>query len=217
MRERIIQRINQTKIIAIIRGIPDRSLCLSVVEAIYQGGIDLVEVTFNQSAPERFTDTTGAISAIRDRFGDKVAVGAGTVLTPEQAQMAADAGAAYLISPNADAAVIQKTRDLGLVSIPGVLSPTEIVAAADAGADFAKLFPAGLLGSDYIKAIKAPLSHIKVLAVGGVDAGNIPAFLKAGCDGFGIGGTLVNKAWIAAGAYHKITEVAESLCRAVQV
>ena len=215
MREIVIERISKSKLIAIVRGIADKEQCIRLAQAIYEGGIDLIEVTFNQSAPERFSDTTNAIAAISEHLGDKVCVGAGTVLTPQLAKMAADAGAKYIIAPDANVAVIQKTRELGLVSIPGVLTPTEIAAALEAGADFAKLFPAGLFGSGYIKALKAPLSHVKMLAVGGIDASNIPEFLASGCDGFGIGGNLVNKAWIEAGQFDKITQVARSLRDAV--
>jgi len=215
VREIVLSRIGKSKLIAIVRGIADKEQCIRVAQAICDGGIDLIEVTFNQSAPERFSDTTNAIAAINEHLGDKMCVGAGTVMTPELVKMAADAGAKYIIAPDANIAVIQKTRELGLVSIPGVLTATEIAQAVEAGADFAKLFPAGLFGSGYIKALKAPLSHVKMLAVGGIDAGNIPEFLACGCDGFGIGGNLVNKAWIDAGQYDKITEVARSMRDAV--
>jgi len=215
MRESVIAKISERKLVAIVRGIADKEQCQKTAQAICEGGIDLIEVTFNQSVPEQFCDTTDAIRAIREHLGDRVCVGAGTVLTSDQVRLAADAGAKYIISPNADKEVIRLTRELGLVSIPGVFTATEIVEAMDAGADFAKLFPAGLLGSTYIKALKAPLSHIKMLAVGGVDATNIPTFLKAGCDGFGIGATLANKTWIEAGEYGKITDVARELYNAV--
>ncbi|MCL2367387.1 MAG: bifunctional 4-hydroxy-2-oxoglutarate aldolase/2-dehydro-3-deoxy-phosphogluconate aldolase [Oscillospiraceae bacterium] len=215
MRESVIQRIEERKIIAIVRGIPDKEQVLRVADAMYAGGIEFIEVTFNQSAPERFSDTTDAIAAINEHFGGKVYAGAGTVLTPEQAQLAADAGAQYIISPDMNVDVIQKTREMGLVSIPGVMTPTEITQAMRAGADFCKLFPAGILGSGYIKAIKAPLSHAKILATGGVDVHNIKEFQNAGAHGFGISGPLVNKAWIEAGEFHKITEVAKALCNAI--
>lgn len=216
MRDIVISKIAETKLIAIVRGIADKELCLKVVRAIFEGGIGLIEVTFNQSEPHNFSHTTDAISAICKEFGDKVCVGAGTVLTPQQVKMAAEAGAKYIISPSADCRVIQKTRELGLVSIPGVVTPTEIAMAMDAGADFCKLFPAGNFGCEYIKAIKAPLSHVKILAVGGINAENIPQFLASGCDGFGIGSNLVNLKWAKAGEYEKITQVARSLCDAVE-
>ena len=215
MREAVIAQILDRKLLAIVRGIRDEGQCLQVAQAIFAGGIDLIEVTFDQSSPERFQDTAKAIRAINTHMADQMCVGAGTVLTPDQVKMAADAGAKYIISPNWNERVIKTTRDLGLVSIPGVLTPSEIIQAFEAGADFAKLFPAGQLGSDYIKAIKSPLSHLKMLAVGGIDAANIPDFLAAGCDGFGIGGNLANKAWIETGQYERITNVAAALRGAV--
>lgn len=215
MRKEVIAKIDAQKLVAIVRGIADKEQCQQTAAAIVAGGISCIEVTFNQNAPEKFTDTTNAIRAIGAYLGDKVCVGAGTVMTPDQVRMAHDAGAKYIISPDANEEIIRLTCDLGLVSIPGVLTPTEIVKAIDAGADYAKLFPAGLFGPAYLKALKAPLNHIKMLAVGGVDASNIPAFLQAGCDGFGIGGNLVNKAWIEAGQYEKITAVAKEMVGAV--
>jgi len=216
MRETIIERINKSKLIAIVRGIADEEQCLRVAEAIYNGGIDLIEVTFNQSAPESFSDTTNAVRAINKRFGDQLYTGVGTVLTTDLVSISADADAKFIISPDTNVDVIKKTRSLGLVSIPGAFTATEIAKAAEAGADFVKLFPGGLFGGEYIKAVKAPLSHVKILAVGGVSADNIPELLACGCDGFGIGGNLVNKTWIDAGQYDKITEVARSLRLAIE-
>ncbi|MCL2578634.1 MAG: bifunctional 4-hydroxy-2-oxoglutarate aldolase/2-dehydro-3-deoxy-phosphogluconate aldolase [Oscillospiraceae bacterium] len=214
MREAIIERVEATKIIAILRGVSDRDICLKLASAIRKGGIELIEVTFNQSAPERFSDTTNAISAIAREFGEDICVGAGTVLTPELVQMAAEAGAKYIVSPDVSIPVIQKTRELELVSIPGALTPSEITTAISVGADIIKLFPAGSMGSGYIKSIKAPLSHIKFVATGGIDAGNIPEFLAAGCVGFGIGGNLVNVQWAAEGRYDQITQAAQEIYRA---
>lgn len=214
MREKIIQRILDKKLIAIIRGI-DAGKCLDLTRAIFAGGIDMVEVTFDQSKPDSFASTTSVIAAIDREFGGQVFVGAGTVLNPQQVKLAAEAGAKYIISPDTQEDVIKATRELGLVSIPGGMTPTDITVAHRAGADFVKLFPAGSLGPGYMKAVCAPLSHIPLLAVGGVDAANIPDFLAAGCKGFGVGGNLVNKSWIEAGEFAKITEAARALCRAV--
>ena len=214
LRESVISRITSDKLIAIVRGIQNRDHCLKVAQALVAGGIGLIEVTFNQSAPDRFSDTTAAIAAMSEVFGDRVCMGAGTVLTPREVELAAEAGAKYIISPNTNAAVIKRTRDLGLVSIPGIVTPTELVNALEAGADFGKLFPAGTFGSGYVKALKAPLSHAKILAVGGVDANTIPEFLAASCEGFGIGGNLVKGTWIEAGQFDKITEVARDLYKA---
>lgn len=214
MRDMIIERTLRGKLIAIVRGM-DENAILPLAEALYKGGITMIEVTFNQANPATFSATTGGIAGIAKRFGDDVLAGAGTVLTPEQAVMARDAGARYIISPNVDASVIAKTREMGLVSMPGAMTPTEAQAAHLAGADFIKLFPAGNFGPDYIKAVRAPLSHLKYLAVGGINEQNIPAFIKAGAEGFGVGGNLVNKAWIDAGEFDKITSLAKKYVEAV--
>lgn len=207
MRDTVIRQILDKKIIAIVRGIsPEQAL--AAARALCDGGITLVEVTFNQKAPETFQNTAAAIRSIREKLGDRMLVGAGTVTTPELAELAAQAGASYIISPDTDPEVIRKTRELGLVSIPGAYTPSEVKQAYKAGADFVKLFPCVGDAPAYLKAICAPLNHIPLLAVGGVTADNAAAFLKAGAVGVGVGGSLVNKAWIEAGEYHKITEEA---------
>jgi 2-dehydro-3-deoxyphosphogluconate aldolase/(4S)-4-hydroxy-2-oxoglutarate aldolase len=215
MRERIIERIMKRKIIAIVRGIEAENN-LRVAKALYEGGIDLVEVTFNQSKPKDFGRTASAIRAIVEYFGDKVLAGAGTVTTPALVEMAMAAGAGYIVSPDTNPRVIQKTRELDLVSIPGAMTPTEILTAHESGADFVKLFPAGNLGLSYLKAVKAPLSHVRLVATGGVNEKNIREFLDAGAVGAGIGGNLVSKAWIDAGDFDKITAAARECVAASQ-
>lgn len=207
MKESTIELVIRSRIVAIIRGF-DPETCLHLAEAYAKGGIRLVEVTFNQKAPESWKDTAAAISAMRKRFGDELAIGAGTVITPEQLSICASAGGEFMVAPNVDAALIRECARLGLVSMPGALTPTEAVEAWKAGADFVKLFPVTALGSAYVKAICAPLSHIRFLAVGGVRPDNIAEFLKAGCVGAGVGGNLVNKEWVAAGEWRKIEEAA---------
>ena len=119
-------------------------------------------------------------------------IGAGTVITEKQAELTWRAGGTFIISPDTNEAVIAKTKELGMISIPGALTPTEAQRAHRAGADFVKLFPAGSLGASYLKAICAPLSHIRFLVVGGIDEKNIPEYRKAGARGFGIGSAIVN-------------------------
>ncbi len=206
LRETTIQKILEKKVIAIIRNF-DWETCVKAAEALQAGGIELVEVTFNQSNSESFINTQKAIAQINECFPGMLA-GAGTVLTREQVDMAADAGAKYIISPDFNPDIIRHTREKGLVSIPGALTPSEITGAHRAGADFVKLFPAGELGTGYIKAIRAPISHIRLLAVGGVNEENMAEFLKAGVCGIGAGGNLLNKKWIAEGAYNRITDLA---------
>lgn len=208
MRNRIIQEILDRKIISIVRGVEPEKI-LRIAEALYEGGVTLIEVTFNQKEPNSWSQTAAAIAAIREAMGDKMFVGAGTVTSVELVEMAAKAGAGYIISPDTDAAVIARTKELGLVSLPGAYTPTEAKQAHNAGADFVKLFPCVGDAPAYLKAVCAPMSHIQFLAVGGVNADNVADFLKAGAVGIGAGSCLVNKKWVDAGEYHKITEEAK--------
>ena len=210
MKEDIETAVRNGRIIAIIRGFaPD--VCLRLAEAYRRGGIRLVEVTFNQKAPETWADTAAAIRAIRERFADEVRVGAGTVLTEDQLARCADAGGEYMITPNVNPALIRACVADGLVAMPGALTPSEAVAAWEAGARFVKIFPAGSLGPGYVKAVRAPLAHIPMLAVGGISPDNVADFMRAGCVGAGVGGNLTNRDWIAGGAYDRIADVARQL------
>lgn len=215
MRPQTIDAIMNGRAIAIARGLePDKLTRLA--EALLAGGLSMMELTFDPSRPENWRETCEGIAALSARFAGRMRVGAGTVLTVEQARMACEAGALYIISPDANPDVIRATREMDRVSIPGCMTPTEIASAQRAGADFVKLFPAGHLGPDYVRAVRAPLSHVKMLAVGGIDEGNAAAFIRAGCCGVGIGGRLVNKAWIAAGEFGKITACARACAEAVR-
>lgn len=204
----IVQKIKTEKIIAIIRGF-DPEECLRLTEALYAGGIQLVEVTFDQKSPNEFYKTAEAIKRIGSEFKGQVLAGAGTVLDKDQADRAYDAGASYMISPDTNEEVIRHAKELGMVSIPGAMSPSEAVRAYNAGADFVKIFPAVSLGSAYIKAIKAPLGHIDMLAVGGVSQHNIREFLDAGACGAGVGGMLTKREYLLDGHLDKITELAK--------
>ena len=214
MRETVIQWIKKEKIIAIVRG-AEPEQCRAVAQALYAGGIRLMEITYDQKRPESWQATADAIGALAKEYAGKMFVGAGTVTSPALVEMTAIAGGAFIISPDTDAEVIKKTRELGLVSMPGAMTPSEIKTAHNAGADFVKLFPAGSLGAGYLKAVKAPLSHIKLMAVGGVNEENAAEFLKAGAAGLGVGGNLAKKAWIEAGEYEKLTAAARTLVDAV--
>ena len=211
MREQIIQKVEENRIVAIIRGLSADD-AVKTARALSLGGIRLIEVTFDQSRPEAFSVTTESIIRIKAELPD-VSVGAGTVLSPEQVDLAIDAGAEFIISPDADEAVIRHTVARGAVSMPGAYTATEIKRAHNAGADFVKVFPCLEGAAAYIKAVRAPLSHIKLLAVGGVNADNCASFLKAGAVGVGVGGSLVNKEYIKNGEFGKITELAETFVK----
>lgn len=206
-REEVIANIKEKKVIAIARDFNPEQ-CVKLAEALYAGGINMIEVTFDQSRPGEYADTIEAIRAIRDRFAGKVMPGAGTVMTKEQVDLAKEAGALYIISPNVNVEVIRHTREVGLVSLPGAMTPTEVVCAHQADADMIKLFPISNLGTSYLKALKAPLKHIDIMAVGGVSPENIQEFIKAGAVGAGVGGLLTQKALVENGEFEKITELA---------
>ena len=205
MREEVIAKILEEKIIAIVRGVGAEE-CMKVAQALYEGGIRLMEITFDQKNPASFQATAGAIRAIGEAYAGKMMVGAGTVTTPELVELAASAGAQYIISPDVNVDVIHRTRELGLVSLPGAMTPTEIVQAAQWGASVVKVFPAGNLGPDYIKAVRGPLDHIPLCAVGGVDHNNLEEFHRAGVTCFGVGSNIVRKELLAAGNYAAIRE-----------
>ena len=211
----IIQAIEQYKIIAIVRGV-ESSRCMKVADALYEGGIRLLEITYDQKNPESWENTAKAIGDIAEKYKGRMYCGAGTVTKTELVEMTADAGGKYIISPNTNVEVIKRTKELGMISIPGAMTPTEILTAHDAGADFVKLFPASELGIGYMKAIRAPISHVKLVATGGINDKNAKSFLEAGAAGLGVGGSLANKKVIEAGDYHQLTEAARTLIAAIE-
>lgn len=212
----ILKQLKEKKIIAIIRGVPSKDI-LETAKALIAGGICLMEITFDHTSEAGMQNTLDCYDILTRELGDQIVMGAGTVLTEEEVVLAYEHGAKYIISPDTDAAVIRKTKELGLVSMPGALTPTEVVQAWKYGADIVKVFPAGDLGTAYFKSIKAPLAHISVSAVGGVTENNIGAFAKAGADGFGIGSTLVNPKIVARGDFAQITETARKLVENLKV
>lgn len=187
----ILASIQEQKIVTIIRNITP-SDALKVVRALSEGGISVLEITLNTP------NALSIINEITTEFGNKVIVGAGTVLDPESARAAILAGAKFIVSPTVDEGTIKMTKRYGAISIPGAFTPTEILKAYEAGGDIIKVFPASL-GPSYIKNILAPLPQIPLLPTGGVDETNINQFIKAGAIGCGIGASLVN-------ADEKVTE-----------
>lgn len=212
----IAELVKAKKIIAIVRGLEGNCI-VDLAKALYAGGIELIEVTFNQRDPSKWLTTTDAITAIKREMHDKMCVGAGTVTTIELVQMAREVGAEFIVSPDCNVDVIRKTKELGMASMPGAMTPTEILTAYRAGADFVKVFPAGDLGPSYIKAVCGPLNQVPLLAVGGVNEKNIRDYMKAGCCGAGCGGNLVNKNWIEQGEFDKITALAKEFVANSQI
>ena len=205
-------RLFSYRIIVIARGqAPERFL--RVARALFDGGIRAVEVPFDQGAPERFCETADMIRMLCEAFDGALLPGAGTVLTPAQLQIARDAGARYIVSPGTDPEIIRETKKMGLLSIPGAMTPSEICLALRAGADAVKLFPVNMLGAEYIRMLRAPLPHVPLLAVGNVALLQVRSYLDAGCQGVALGGALLRKEWIDEGAYEKITESARAFVR----
>ena len=188
-------------IITIIRGLsPD--CAEKTVEAIHAGGLHLAEITFDQTAPPKIT--ADIIRTLSRQFEGKVLIGAGTVMTLEQLHAAYNAGAAYIISPNADSSVIRETKRLGLLSMPGAYTATEVARCYAEGADIVKVFPSDSAGPGYIKALRGPLHHIPLAAVGGVNLDNIRDFFDAGARCVGIGSNIVSKQAVQAGDFDRI-------------
>lgn len=203
--ENLTDFIKSHKIIAIVRGVAPEKV-MPVLKAIYDGGIKLMEITFDQTEKIPFKDTAKAIEEACSYFAGKAHIGAGTVITPEQVDIACKAGAEYIISPGLVPQVVSRTLECGRVAIPGAFSPSEIILAHNLGAQFVKVFPADTLGVPYIKSVLKPLSHIDCIATGGVDLSNARQFLDAGCAGLGIGGVLADNRLIENGEFYKITE-----------
>ena len=209
-----LEYVQQRKIVAIVRGLKPEYI-VRLGHAFEEGGIGLMEVTYDQKAPETWKNTAAAIEAVEKEFGDRVLVGAGTVITPEQVSMTYNAGGHYLVTPTTQPEIIRMGKALGMGLYPGAFSPSEILEAWNAGADAVKVFPAGSLGPGYIKAVRAPLGHIPLMAVGGVNEKNAAEYMKAGCVGIGVGGNLVNREWIENGEWDKVTALAREFIKAV--
>jgi len=207
--------ISEYKLVSIVRGIYGEEL-LALADALYIGGIKLIECTFDQSDTDCVEKTCRAIKMLSEKFDGKVCIGAGTVLNASQVEAACRSGARYIISPNVNEKVIARTKELGLVSVPGAMTPTEILNAHDMGADIVKLFPASSLGLRYAKDIVAPISHVKLMATGGINEENLGDFLRLGFIAAGIGGRLADRKLISEGRFEEISSRAANFANIVK-
>ncbi len=201
-----IDYIKENKLIVIMRGLEEQE-AVNCAKAMQKGGIRLIEVTFDRTKDDYVTGNI--IKVMNDELGDKICIGAGSVVTETQLMAAYDAGAKYIISPNTNTEIIKKTKSLGMVSIPGALTPSEILTAYDSGADYVKIFPISAFNESYVKDLMGPMSYINYLAVGGVNLDNMETFMKYGVCGFGVGGAIINKTLIKNGEFDKITALAK--------
>lgn len=199
--------IKEHKIVAIVRGLPP-SQVLEVAQALYTGGVRILEITMNSEDP------LNVIRRVSQVFGDRMVIGAGTVLDAEMTTAAADAGARFVLSPVVDRDVIDTAKKLGVACIPGAYTPTEIFTAFKWGADLIKVFPATSPG--YIRELAGPLPQIPLLPTGGITPQNIKDYHDAGAVGFGIGSALVNaKQPITEQSLETITEKARQFIAAI--
>jgi 2-dehydro-3-deoxyphosphogluconate aldolase/(4S)-4-hydroxy-2-oxoglutarate aldolase len=212
--EEVLARIQEEKLVAILRGVPMDRID-GVVGALVRGGVRVLEFTYDHNQPDYLAKNNEQVRRVCEAFGDELLVGCGTVLTPEEVQCGYEAGARLMISPNVDLNVIRRSRELDLISMPGAMTPTEVVNAHNAGADIIKLFPAGVLGINYIKALRAPLCHIPMSAVGGVTPENAAAFLSVGVCGLGVGSEMIRLQDVAAHDMAAVTARAASFVQAI--
>lgn len=215
VRDKVLSAIEKEKLIAIIRS-PEEESFLTAMQAMYKGGVRLAEITFDRTRKQPAEYTASLIKSAVENFGEDMFIGAGTVTSPEEVILTYNAGGKFVISPNCDPEIISLTRKLGLVSIPAAFTATEIAEAIKVGADFVKLFPADQVGAGYVKAVSAPLSNAKLLAVGGVDVNNAGDMIKRGFCGVGIGSNLYDKKLIREGRFTELTELAMSYVKAVK-
>lgn len=177
---RILADIKEHKLLIIYRGLHSRE-CLRISRELLDAGVRLFEVTTNSP------DAVEAISLLRTELGEEASVGAGTVVEVDQVDLVADAGASYIVSPNTNTEVIRRTKDLGLVSIPGAFTPSEIMTAWQTGADMVKVFPINVVGAKYVTQLGGPMSEIPLMATGGVQLDMVRDLMHAGCASIGIG------------------------------
>ncbi len=204
-REEIRNRILERKVVAVVR-MKNSDQLLKVINAIMNGGVTGIELTMT------IPNAIQAIQIANKEFGNDILLGVGSVTNSQIALDAINAGAKFVVSPIYKHEVVQTVIDKNLVVIPGAFSPTEIQTAYEQGADFVKIFPADNLGMSFIKSIKAPLPHLKVIPTGGVTLENAIDWINHGASAVGIGSALVDNKAIDSENYYQLTENAKILC-----
>ena len=204
-----LDRVVETGIVAVIRA-KSGELLADVAEALAAGGVDVMEVTFTVPRAVK------VLERVADRLGDRVLLGAGTVLDTETARAAILAGAEFIVSPSTEPRVIELCRRYDKLVMPGALTPTEVVTAWQAGADIVKIFPSDLVGPAYFKALKGPLPQVRMMPTGGVNLETAASFLRAGACALGIGGSLVESAAVEANDMQRIETLARQYVQIVK-
>lgn len=213
-KNQVLAFISKIRVVAVIR-LPDLTIAEPLTRALLDGGIKGLEFTLTNR------DSIEVIRRLKNEIADfangEAVIGAGTVTNVEDAQACIDAGAQFIVSPTTKLPVIQLCNSADVPIMPGAYTPTEIETAWDSGADVVKVFPATTLGPGYIKAVLAPLPHLRLMPTGGIDLDNMADYLKAGVVAVGVGGNLLDKTAIAAGNWDAISATARAYARAAQV
>jgi 2-dehydro-3-deoxyphosphogluconate aldolase/(4S)-4-hydroxy-2-oxoglutarate aldolase len=209
-RAEVIRRVEAIGIVPIIRA-PSAVIATRAAEAILAGGISILEITMT------VPDAIGVIASLRGTFGDRVLVGAGTVLDAESVRACVDAGAAFIVSPGFDPGTVEAAHARDVAVMPGALTPTEVMTAWKAGADMVKIFPCSAVGgAKYLRALRGPFPQVKFMATGGVNATTASDYILAGASALGVGSELVDTALLEAGQDQVLTDRARQLEAAVR-
>ncbi|MFV8826467.1 bifunctional 4-hydroxy-2-oxoglutarate aldolase/2-dehydro-3-deoxy-phosphogluconate aldolase [Alkalihalobacterium sp. APHAB7] len=193
----------ENSLVAVLRGKNEYNMHF-LVESLLKGGITNIEITLD--TPDAFN----VIKSIKKEFNNQILIGAGTVLDPTSAILAINAGAEFVVSPTLNTDVIKATKRHGKISIPGALTPSEVLNAYECGADVVKVFPAGSLGPNYIKDLKGPLSYIQVMPTGGIGIEDVVDYFNAGAFTVGLGSSLIRHDLILEKKYNEISQLAKS-------
>jgi 2-dehydro-3-deoxyphosphogluconate aldolase / (4S)-4-hydroxy-2-oxoglutarate aldolase len=208
-RSAALARVQQTGVVAIMRH-TEAALAVEAAEALLRGGVDIVEVTLNTAG------ATAMIAQLRKHFGDRMLVGAGTVLSPSAVDQAVGAGAQFIVAPNTDVKVIALSNRHEVPVFPGAFSPTEVVTAWEAGADAVKVFPVSSVGPRYIKDLRGPLPDIPLVPTGGVTVDNAGAYILAGAMAVGAGSDLVDKGIVDRREFNELERRARAFVEGVR-
>ena len=208
-KETQLRQVLDCGIVAVVRS-PDSAQLVDVCRALADGGATVVEITMT------VPDALQVVSRVRAALGDRVLLGAGTILDPETARAALLAGAEYVVAPTLNLEVIRACQRYSKLVMPGAFTPTEILTAWEAGADVVKVFPADVLGPAFFKAVRAPLPQVRLMPTGGVDLKTAPDFLKAGACCLGVGGQLVEPKAVAERNFDRIRELARQYVAVVR-
>ena len=204
-----LAKLTSCGIVAVMRA-PRGDVLVDVAEALLAGGVEAMEVTFTVPKAEK------VIEQVADRLGDRILLGAGTVLDTETARIAMLAGAQFIVSPTTRLDVIEICHRYDKLIMPGAFTPTEVVTAWDAGADIVKVFPSDLGGPPYLKALKAPLPQVRLMPTGGVNLNTAEDFLRAGATVLGVGGALVSSKALADSNVAEIEQLARQYVSIVE-